>query len=585
MIDSIVKYFAFYHIEDIFQFGEKITVLVAMAYMLSRGRIFSHLLQYKTSRKEKIWLLTFFSVLGLIEFLVPADKSPFVLPWNKSPLDIRILAAASAGLLSGMWLGVGTGVITAVATLLIQKTGGISPISPVYADGIAAILAGAAGGYIYNYRSTKKGKVAAGFLIGASAQILKLAMSLAFLQASISVTAIISSYIGAIIVNGAMVALFMLVVGDIGTQHEKIGRIQINTALEIANKTLPHIRPGLNEESAKQIARIILDIAEIDAVAITNTERVLAYAGAASDHHKEDREILLAATKDAIRTGDITVADTREKLGCTHPGCILTSAVVAPLFYQDKTIGAVELYQTEERTMSEDIIELAFGFAQFLSRYQMESAELQRQTKAASEARLRALQAQIHPHFLFNTLNTIAALCRFDPSSAESLTIQLGSFFRSTLRKDIGIMCALSDELKTIDTYIGIEKARFGDRLNVYKEIDPDSMKVKIPYFIVQPIVENAILHGLSQKTDLGQLKLISRVKNNTLSMWIIDNGVGISKSRLHSVFSPDGIESHGMYMLHERLKSIYGKKGHLRIISKEGIGTAVVIAVPLDGF
>jgi LytS/YehU family sensor histidine kinase len=545
-----------------------------MAYLLSRWRIFSNLIFYRTNPSDRAWILAYFSLFAGLEFLLPAEHAPFVFPSDRALISLSILASTSAGILAGPWIGLGTGLFSLSAGLLTHEPNAL-------ATGMSALLGGALGSCIYLYRPHRLIKIGSGFLVSMTAHTLRLGLILLSINASVHWDAQIILYIATVVVNGLATSLFLAVVADIGTQHEKIGRLQVSRALQIANQTLPHLRPGLNEETAGEIVRIILDVADVDAVAVTNTSHILAFAGEGESHHRSGNEICLEATHRAIHLGTTEVAEGKTNVGCSHSDCPLSSAVVAPLCYKEKPIGAVEIYQTEERPMNAETIELAIGFAQFLSRYLMEAEELQRQIKEASEAQLRALQAQVHPHFLFNTLNTLASLCRFDPRHAESLTIQLGAFFRRTLKRNQGSFVTLREELQTVDTYLEIEKARFGESLVIVKEIDSDLMDRQLPTFILQPLVENAVLHGISQKSGGGLLRIVGRKKCGWSKYWVIDDGAGVKGRTPSSLLKYSGVESHGLSMLNERLDNLYKGDYRFRIFSRPGKGTLVFLSIP----
>lgn len=203
---------------------------------------------------------------------------------------------------------------------------------------------------------------------------------------------------------------------------------------------------------------------------------------------------------------------------------------------------------------------------------------IERQAQAVSRAELKALQAQVHPHFLFNALNTIAAMCEIEPRKAAALTVKLGEFFRSSFRSDTDLLSSLQEELAAIRSYLEIERARFGDRLEVVEEIDPGSDRCRLPSFALQPIVENAVLHGISMKPGKGKLRIATRVKNSRLVCWVLDNGCGFDASAGDWRKS----ESHALSMLERRLEKLYDGRCGLRVRSQPGKGTVVCLWVPV---
>ena len=193
------------------------------------------------------------------------------------------------------------------------------------------------------------------------------------------------------------------------------------------------------------------------------------------------------------------------------------------------------------------------------------------------KARMDALTAQINPHFLFNTLNTVSALIRYDPDTARGVVIKLSNILRRLLRKHETFV-PLQEELDFIDDYLDIEVARFGrDNLLIHKQVDASTLDAFVPSMLLQPIVENALKHGLAAKMGAGELAIRTEAQDGRLVIRIEDNGVGIPKERMTQVFG-DGI---GISNVHERLRVLYGADFRLDISSREGEGTRIRIEIP----
>ena len=193
------------------------------------------------------------------------------------------------------------------------------------------------------------------------------------------------------------------------------------------------------------------------------------------------------------------------------------------------------------------------------------------------KARMDALTSQINPHFLFNTLNTVSSLIRFDPDTARGVVIKLSNILRRLIRKHETFV-HLRDELEFIDDYLDIEVARFGpDKLQVLKEIDADALDAFIPSMLLQPMVENSIKHGLAPRIEGGQIHLRTRRRDGRLFIEIEDNGLGIPQDRLAEVYG-GGI---GITNVHERLRLLYGDQFKMEIRSQEGEGTQIHIEIP----
>jgi len=193
------------------------------------------------------------------------------------------------------------------------------------------------------------------------------------------------------------------------------------------------------------------------------------------------------------------------------------------------------------------------------------------------KARMDALTSQINPHFLFNTLNTVSSLIRFDPDMARGVVVKLSNILRRLLRKHETFV-PLHEELEFIDDYLGIEEIRFGrDKLQIFKEIDEETLDAFIPSMLLQPIIENAIKHGLAPRLEGGEIHLRTRRHDGRLLIDIEDNGIGISPQRLREVYG-GGI---GISNVHERLRLLYGEQFKMDIRSQEGEGTQIHIEIP----
>ena len=180
--------------------------------------------------------------------------------------------------------------------------------------------------------------------------------------------------------------------------QQQVGAAQSQKVLAVAAQTLPYFRKGLDQASANAAAQIIYANGNYHAVAVTDTENVLAFIGAEAEHHLSSHHKLTDATIRALKNGQICIAKNREEIGCSYPHCQLGSAIVVPLKRGDKVIGTFKLYYTNKNLLNQADVVFANGLAQLFS-IQLELAEVDRQAKLAARAELKALQAQINPHF------------------------------------------------------------------------------------------------------------------------------------------------------------------------------------------
>jgi signal transduction histidine kinase len=195
----------------------------------------------------------------------------------------------------------------------------------------------------------------------------------------------------------------------------------------------------------------------------------------------------------------------------------------------------------------------------------------------AATAQLAALRAQINPHFLFNSLNSIAQLIHVDPTKAEACVERLAEIFRYLLNRAEQDFVPLAEELQMTNAYLEIERARFDERLRVETVVDPDALRRLIPNLLLQPLVENAVKHGLSRKVGPGTLRIAARLDGDVLTLVVGDDGLGMSSTVLAHVYER-GV---GLRNLRARLERLYGPAHLPEITSTPGGGTRVELRLP----
>ncbi len=359
-----------------------------------------------------------------------------------------------------------------------------------------------------------------------------------------------------------------------------------DATLAIVQDTLPLMRQGLNQETARKIAGIVTKLSEVRGVVISDLNGVLAAAGPDSGY-PQWVESLERLCREAITNQKTT----SRRLG---PDFVITdsgSGVMAiPLDCRGTIVGALALSEVGTGPPSTALERTGKVLAQLLT-IQIELSQLDRQAQLTTEAELNALRAQINPHFLFNTLNTIAAYSREDPETTRRMLVKLADLFRSSM-KATGQMVTFYEEYHNVKSYLYLEQARFRDRLKVVYDIDPQVLKVSIPALSIQPIVENAVKHGLGPKVGTGTLRIQAYIDFLTLRLNIIikDDGVGIHPSRLKEIIKLEAgpgsraapSNGVGLSNVNERMKRLYGNKYSLNIESRPGRGTKVHLRVPV---
>jgi LytS/YehU family sensor histidine kinase len=352
--------------------------------------------------------------------------------------------------------------------------------------------------------------------------------------------------------------------------------------MSLVQQTLPHMRLGLSEETARRTVQLLHDSMRLEAVGITDRERLLAFVGPGSDHHRPGSPVHSDVTRRAIATGEIAVAATRAEVNCDAADCPLNSCVVSPLICGGLTVGALKVYRSADGAPDRNLIELTRGLAAMLS-LQLELAQAHREAQIAETAKLDALRAQINPHFLFNTLNTIAMKARTDPEEARRLLVRLSDFLRYAM-KHTGHLAPLGEEYFFVRTYLFLERARYGDRLKVRYDVDPQCLSLPVPVLTIQPLVENAVKHGIASQAEGGLVELKARLEpiGGVLRIRVTDNGVGIETARLASLLSVGNGDHSALANIYERLVHLYGGRASLDVTSNEGKGTTVSLSLPI---
>ncbi|MBM7623838.1 sensor histidine kinase [Sporohalobacter salinus] len=547
---------------------KNMAVVVVFAYLLSRSNSFKKVVYEESSLQIKVFLIIFFGILSALGTFLGVNIFD-------AYANIRAIGAVVAGFLGGPLVGIGAGLIGGLHRYTL---GGFT----AFACAVGTISSGLIAGVIRNYRSFDQINTKFAFWVGMVLEIIEMGYVLFLSHPTAQAQRLVAVISAPMILNNAIgIAIFVNILQSAKNEEEKLKALQSQKALEIANCTLPHLQEGLNYKSAARTAETILNMTDIKAVSITNLSEVLAHKGLAEDHHESGENILTDATKRTIETGNVSIAETSAAIGCPVEDCELAAAVIAPLKFQNEIIGTMKFYKDREKSIREEEIELATGVANLLST-QIKIASLKKEAQLATQAELKALQAQIHPHFLFNALNTIISFCRTQPQQARNLLIKLSQFFRQTLKSGKEII-SLAEELEHIKNYIAIEKARFGEQLEVEIDISDELLEVQLPNFILQPLVENAVRHGVSPQPNGGKIEIIAQDKSQEVEIVIKDNGVGIDSEKSDMILEEGTGQGTGIGLanVNSRLKKIYGLSYGLQLKTQLQQGTEIKVVIP----
>jgi two-component system LytT family sensor kinase len=342
--------------------------------------------------------------------------------------------------------------------------------------------------------------------------------------------------------------------------------------LHTASLTTPALRGGLTTASAEKAVRHLRSLLGAPAIALTDTGGLLAWDG--RFHHHADQTTALAAH--ALTDGTTTVRG-RADIPCDDPRCSVRQVVVTPLTVEERVVGTLQVFAS---SASAGLVRAADEVARWVSG-QLELAELDASRTRLMEAEVRALRAQISPHFVYNSLTAIASFVRTDPDRARELLLEFADFTRYSFRRH-GEFTTLAEELRSIEQYLVLEKARFGDRLDVVLRVAPEVLPVVIPFLSLQPLVENAVRHGLEAKAGSGRVSITAEDHDFEARISIEDDGVGEDPDRVRRALAGDAsMDSVGLGNVDARLRSSYGDDYGLVVETAPGAGTKVTLRVP----
>ncbi|AWA07039.1 sensor histidine kinase [Aeromonas hydrophila] len=546
---------------------QQMSVSLVIAYLFSKSPLLRPLANYSVRLPHKVLIYITFSCFCILGTYVGLDIDDAI-------ANTRAVGAVLGGLLGGPLVG-----------FLVGLTGGLHRYTlggfTDLACAISTTCEGLLGGLVH-WRLMRVGKMDAlfepriAFFTTLYAEIMQMVIILLvatpFDKSLLLVRTIATPMI---LANSCGAALFISMIRDQQQMYEKFSRVFSAKALNIANRTVGIMSQGFTPEASHKIARIIQEETGVGAVAITDTDKILAFIGIGEDHHQPGTPITSAITMQAIARNKVLFADgNSQPYRCSiSPQCQLGSVLVIPLHGDEGVIGTIKLYEPKKRLFLKINHTLGEGIANLLSQ-QLLTGRLEQQQRLLVQSELKLVQAQINPHFLFNTLNTISAITRREPERARQLLLHLSLFFRKNLKRQSGL-ATLQEEQEHCQSYLEIELARFGDRLTVQNEIPPALADLKLPSFTLQPLIENAIKHGISTLLEQGHIRLYTEQTAERVTIHVEDNaGTWQEKP------AGDGL---GMTLVDRRLKSAFGNRYGLSVSCEPDCWTRVSVTLPRE--
>ncbi|OKL43820.1 sensor histidine kinase [Pseudovibrio exalbescens] len=545
---------------------QQMCVYLVIVYLVSKTPFFKVLTEASPRLPHKVVIYIVFSGFGIM-------ATYFGEQINDAIANTRVMGAVMGGLLGGPVTGFLVGLTAGIHR---YSFGGFTDLACAISTTFEGLSAG-----LIAYYFRRNGLNALRFKplfvfwftvfmeMGQMAIILMVARP--FDQALSLVVEIAPSML---LVNSIGTAMFMSIVRDQKAMYDKLSSSFTNQAMRIAERCVGVLAKGFNEQSSAKVAQIIIEETRVGAVAITDRKKLMAFIGIGDDHHLPGRPISSQLTIDCIQYNRVMFADGVDlPYSCSlSPKCKLGSCLVIPLTSESEVIGTIKLYEARNKMFLNINRTLGEGIAKLLSN-QILYGQLEEKQHLLTQSELKLLQAQVNPHFLFNALNTTAIVTRRDPEKARSLLLQLSKYLRINLKRTTGLV-ALADELDHIDSYLNVEKARFNDRLNIELDIPNELHVVKLPAFTLQPIIENAVKHGVSQMMGPGTVWVRGTECEGVLELTVEDNA-GLYKPTEDS-------EGLGLNLVDKRLKNQYGPDYGLDVECEPDVFTRVHIRLPI---
>jgi two-component system LytT family sensor kinase len=550
-------------------------LIAISAYIYNQSHVLKNMIKGELKFIDKVALIAFFGILGIIGNYTGVNVEPYAMNSIKPMGSIqagyiglhdaiantRPIAAIVGGYIGGPIFGIIIGIIAGTHRYFL---GGFTALS----CGVATLAEGFIGGLIKKYSKDEDFNLKHVFIGAVSAEccqmIIILLLSRPF-SAALKLVDIIA--VPMILINSLGSVIFINIIKSAKEEYNRIGAIEAQRALNIAKKTMNYMRKGLDRKTAKNVSEIIYEMTDADGIFIGDKNGFLAYSGIDICEDKLKKEVKNYNKSPDYRVIELINSDRSMFFVCA-PFKIPNSGFE----------GVLGLGVRSKKNINPYFVQFGKELSDLLSN-QIELYKLNKLAKEASTAEFRALRAQIEPHFLFNALNTIASFCRTNPLKARELIIDLSNYFRQTLKRQEDFVY-LKDEIEFIQSYLSIETARFGDRLRLIIDVPEEMMDKKVPVFVLQPIVENAVKHGILPKPEGGEVYLKAFFEDGEIRFCVRDTGVGMDQKRLKEVLTKwPGI---GLKNVNERLKLLYGEDHGLDIKTSVNNGTKVSFSISM---
>lgn len=572
-----------------FMLLQRAGLLLVLGFALTRLPVIRLLLRPRRSVTTAAIDAVIFGLLGIFatEFDVEWTQFGSVahgwllhVPTNAMLIGPNLVAIVIAGLLGGPTVGIAAGLMTGA---FVYWQGGEGAIANAVIQPLSGLFSGAVARFFPQERVIAPLKA---LFVGMFVPIIHMSLVLIIAYDTPSSILVVNQIaLPLVLTNSVAIAIFTAIIRAALVEREQQAAFETQRALRITESALPFLRQPLHYETASQLARLLRDELQIAAVSITNREEVLAHIGIASDHHRQGQALRMQLARVAIQSGELQATNERDVIQCNAIDCPLHSAIMVPFEQAGEVVGLINLYFERTEPVRSIEIELARGLGHLISK-QMDVVAAENMKQLVLDAKLRNLQAQVNPHFLFNTLHMITALIRVNPNQARHIVVQLGQYMRHNLRITAFSKIPLQQELEHLEAYIEILKMRFEDQLTLRINVDEDTLSAFIPPCTLQPLVENAIKHGLTDAAVPWNIDIALKKVGRDVWICVKDNGVGISPDVISMLgdepLSSETSRGFGIYNVNQRLRGLYGPSAGLHLENLEPSGCVVSFVIPL---
>lgn len=492
---------------------------------------------------------------------------------NGAIVNTRVIGVLAAGLLGGPQVGIGAALIGGCHRYLFD-IGGFTAVSCAISTFVEGLIGAS---FSRRFRQGKLDNTGI-FLITVLAEVGQMVIILLVskpFEAALELVKIIAFPM--ITMNALGMVIFITTFNMVFVEEDSEIAGKLRLALNIADKSLPHLRQGLYSiKDMQETVNIIHESFPCSAVMITDHQRLIAICPEERRSGMEAGEVLDPICA-SIQDQQVTTFIPGEDQSPLSPALKNFYIIVAPLIEMDKPVGSLTMVVKKQwHASTQATVSFAGELAKLFST-QLELSDLDYQKRLRRKAELKALQSQVNPHFLYNALNTIAYVCRENPNRARELIFTLSSYYRQTLEND-RYMLNLHTELYHVSSYLELEKARFEEKLQVDIQVSED-INCMVPSFILQPLVENAVRYGVNRSGN-RYVGICAIQAAGGIEISVTDHGSGFPQEIITQLYDGIPMKGIGLENVHKRLKSIYGEDYGLTINSSPE-GSKVSFLIP----